>query len=310
MPSIEFGLRDVANEVRDRVDPYLAADDSRRTKTIELRDDTPQSLIQRVQEEAADSRQAEADKSGQASLTDNERRRIDFTRPGMNVPKARSIKGIARAEGVDDWIARSDFSLTVDENRRILKNAGGGGRSGMGRTQERTQLQRGARAKEQRREQAEGAKNAAFRGDTEAIGFLDEERAFEDNLFDISLRSEGGPTGTDYERLEDAHGERPQRAQSMDERLSANVTRDPLAWAAAPGQLDFPGIDTVEPDELHAERSERARRQDELEKAPIADSRQQWALAPDQFDWPGVDTPDDRTFEGPVENNGGGLFDL
>jgi len=291
MASVEFGQRQVANEIRGRLEPFLGDDDSRRSKTIELQDRVPDDVVQRVREEAADSRGAEADKAGQASLTDRERKEIDFSKDGVNVPYARSVKGVAKAEGVEDWLQYSDFDVTVDENRNVLQRAGREerGQSGQGRSREKTELQRGRRAKRQRRQQAEEAKAPAFGGNVEAAEFLREEQRFEDDLFDISLRG-GGPSGSDFEGLEAAHEERSERAQRVDERRSAKVTRDPLKWSQNKAQYDFPGIDTVQPGELHAERSKPAQKVDEREQAPIADSREQWAQNSDEYDWPGVDT--------------------
>lgn len=291
MTSVEFGKRDVANDIRNRLEPFLDDDDSRRSKTIQLQDRVPDEVVQRVREEAADSREVEADKAGQASLTDRERKEIDFSKDGVNVPYARSVKGIAKTEGVEDWLQFADLDLTVDENRSVLERAGREerGARGRGRTQEQSDLQRGRRAKQQRREQAEEAKPAAFGGNAEAAEFLREEQRFEDDLFDISLRG-SGPSGSDYEQLEEAHEDRSERAQRVDERRSAEVTRDPLKWSQNKAKFDYPGIDTVEPAEIHAERSKQARKVDEREQAPIADSREQWATNSDQYDWRGVDT--------------------
>jgi hypothetical protein len=300
--SVEFGRRQVANSIRDRLEPFLDEDDTRRSKTIELQDRVPDDVVQRVREEAADSRQSEADKAGQAGLTDRERREIDFSKEGVNVPYARSVKGIAKTEGVDDWIQYADFDVTVDENRSVLERAGreSRGARGRGRTQEQSDLKRGRQAKERRREQAEEAKPAAFGGNAEAADFLREEQRFEDDLFDISLRG-SGPSGSDFERLEDAHEDRSERAQRVDERRSAKVTRDPLKWAQNKSQCDYPGIDTVQPRKLHEQRSKQAQKVDEREQAPIADSREQWAQNPDQFDWPGVDTKQRPTDQEIVE---------
>jgi len=291
MASVEFGQRDVANSVRERLDGFLAEDDSRVEKTVKLQDRVPDALVQRVREEAADSRQAEAQKAGQAALSDSERRRIDFTKDRVNVPYARSVKGIADNVGVDDWVQYADFTLSVDENRRLLKDAArqGGGDRGQGETAEQRALRKGQQAKTRRREQAESAKDPALRGDSEAIGFLREEQRFEDELFDVSLRG-AAPSGRDYERLEEVHSERSERAQRVDERRSATVTPDPLTWAQNPAQYDYVGIDTVDPEELHAERSLEARSVDERRSAPIADSKEQWAQNTDTYDWPGVDT--------------------
>lgn len=130
-----------------------------------------------------------------------------------------------------------------------------------------------------------------FDGDTNSIRFLKKEELFGSESPDISLRSSGGPSGRDYEALKDAHGRRSAPARRVDERRSAQVTRDPLTWALDPNRYDYPGVDTVEPARLHSRRSKRARTADEREIAPLADSREQWARDPGRYDWKGVDTP-------------------
>jgi len=230
VPEVEFGQRQVANSIRERLSGFLADNDSRRSKTVELKDAVPDEMVQRVQEEAADSRQAEADEAGQASLSDRERKEIDFSREGVNVPFARSVKGSAQNEGVTDWLQFADLNLTVDENRRVLAEASNEerNRSDLGKSQEKRDIQRAADNKRKRRQQAEGAKQPAFEGDSDAADFLRDEQRLEDDLFDINLRSGSGPTGRDFERLQEAHNNRSERAQRVDERRSAKVTRDPL----------------------------------------------------------------------------------
>jgi len=56
VPEVEFGQRQVANSIRERLSGFLADNDSRRSKTVELKDAVPDEMVQRVQEEAADSR--------------------------------------------------------------------------------------------------------------------------------------------------------------------------------------------------------------------------------------------------------------
>jgi hypothetical protein len=137
--------------------------------------------------------------------------------------------------------------------------------------------------------QVRGAKDPALiEADPAAIGFLREEQQFDPDVFDLSFN--GKPSGRDYERLQERHERRSQRAQTVDEQSAATVTRDPLKWTEAPDRYDYPGIDELDPRKRHAARSKMARRVDEQRAAPFADSVEQWARDPDQYDWLGVDS--------------------
>ncbi|WP_363466103.1 hypothetical protein [Halogeometricum borinquense] len=119
---VEFGSLDTANDVRDSIpDEHLADEDSRAEKTIKLTPDATRATRTRVTGEAADSRAHLADQHGQAPLTDAEKRRLDFSQ--TNVMHARSAKGILQGEGVDDWLAFYDPTLSVDEHRPLAKRA-------------------------------------------------------------------------------------------------------------------------------------------------------------------------------------------
>jgi len=316
---IEFGSRDAANNIRNdsQFRGFLADSDDARTATVVLKDATPQPAVDEIVGAAADSKSHEANKAGQVDLTRRERNQIDFSRSGMNVPKARSIKAIAQQEGVSDWIHRADFTLSVDENRRILKRGkreGGGQRGGRDRESDTEVDRRLADAyQEQQQNELGRAKDfALLETDTEAQGFLSEQGSVGD-VFDVGFnrtdddRLEG--YGEDYDRLEERHENRPERAQTLDEKQTAPVTRDPVQWTNNPGAWDFPGIDTVQPQELHEQRSDHAQAVDERDLAPIADTREQWAMHPDEYDWLGVDTPNEPVRDEPRESaSSGGEF--
>jgi hypothetical protein len=249
------------------------------------------------------------------SLTDDERNRVDFSEEGVNVPKVRSIKGIAANEGVDDFLAFADLSLTVDENRTLLKRAK---REERGQrmdatTDENKQIDKAARAyQEQKSSELPRAKRFGFEGDEDAQEFVRSQGRLSD-VFDISFTRDDGRIrgrGGDFEQLKEIHEDRSDRAQSVDERRQAKTTRDPFEWANNPSQLDFPGVDTVDPASLHEERSERAQTADERELAPYADSKEQWAMDQDEYDWPGVDTPRSASELGAGERRAGVPFDI
>jgi len=304
MPTIEFGQRSEANEYRDKLGDYLSAGDDRRTKTVDLKPSTPDNIVDRLESVSFASIEEQGGGAGMAELTGDEKEYLkdktsfNWQDDGFAAMRA---KASLQKRGATDWL---DFyepgeqaGGAVQNLRRSKQSAAQKG-TNIGVKGDRTDAEEVTGRRRRRRQVERGmardtdrAKQPAFGGDAEAISFLQEEQIFSGDVFDIDLRSSGGPRGRDYERLQDAHESRSERAQRVDERRSAKVTRDPLKWAANKGRVDFPGIDTVDPEAIHESRSERAREADEREFAPIADNRQQWATAPDRYDWRGVDTP-------------------
>lgn len=130
-PTVEYGSKDAADAAREKWDEYLCPDDDRRLKTVRFVGDVPDRVLERAELEAAESLGERESGPGQAELTDHEKDRIDFSKGRANVPWAQSIKAIARDEGVDDWTAHVDPTLSVDEHREEMDRAareGGGQR--------------------------------------------------------------------------------------------------------------------------------------------------------------------------------------
>lgn len=306
---VTFGDRDTARTIRQnpKFQAFLADEDDARESTVKLKENVPERALQDITGEAADSMRHKASQHGQAELTEAEKKKIDFSR--TNVMHARSAKAIARGKGVDDWTSYYDETLEVDEHRSVFESAKKDelGRSGIGRdsNSEAEVADRQARAHHQVKEHELGhAKDAAFQGDRDAQGFVqervDEPDGSFDDVFDMSFsQTDDGRlrgSGRDFERLEERHEDRPQRAQTLDEKRTAQVTRDPFEWMNSPNRYDYPGIDTVQPRELHEDRSPQAQAVDERDVAPIADSREEWAMSPDRYDWRGVDDVDPESF--------------
>lgn len=305
MPTIDFGSRNEANEFRDRIDEYRASSDDKRTTSLELKSSTPDRIVERLETEAFATQKADSQTRGMTQLSGQERQSLsrqhdtfDWQSYGFEAMRA---KGALEEKGATEWQDYYEPGEGVGgalQNLRGTKQraASSGASIGVGGDYTDEEEQSGLRRRQRQAEQAQAgqvrsAKTPAFRGDDEAIGFLEEEQRFDDDLFDISFRG-GQPSGRDYEELQDAHEARSRQAQTVDERRSAEQTTDPLEWAANKDTMDFPGIDTIEPSRLHEQRSERAQEADESELAPIARSEEQWVSNPDQYDWPGVDTPD------------------
>lgn len=311
--SIEFGSREEANEIRSKIDEYRAESDDRRKKTVKIESDAPDRIVDRLESESFASVEQNNSSAGMAELTPREKQTLarssDFQWQEHGFAAMRA-KAALQAKGATEW---TDFYNPGEGKAGALKNlrqskqqgAATGASIGVGgdRTDEEEISGRRRRRRQVERGQAADvgrAKPAALGGDMEAIGFLRDEQRFDD-VFDINFRTTGGPSGRDFESVQEAHRDRSKQAQRLDERRSADVTRDPLVWAEAKDRYDFPGVDTVEPERLHEQRTSMAQRVDEARAAPLADSREEWAMSPGVFDWPGVDTPS----EGGIDFVGG-----
>lgn len=306
---VEFGSRDAARQIRNdpKFSAFVAESDDARESTVKLKENIPERALQDITGEAADSNAHKAEQYGQAELTREEKKRIDFSQ--TNVMHARSAKAIARGKGVDDWLSFYDPELEVDEQRGRFEQAKQDeiGRSGLGRDQASDEVidQRQARAHHQVQEhELDTAKGHAFQGDRDAQGFVQEQAEAPDSgfgdVFDMSFqRTDDGTlrgSGRDFERLQEHHEDRPPRARTLDEKMTAQPTRDPFEWMNDPRRWDYPGIDTVQPAELHGQRSKHAQALDERDVAPMAPTKQAWAFAPGRFDWQGVDDVNPEAF--------------
>lgn len=321
MPTIEFGSRTVANDMRDKVEEYLSRADDRRELTVKLKSSTPDKIVERVKEEAFGSREQRSRGAGKAKLSDKEQRSLERQHDTFTWQQhgfeAMSVKAAMQEEGVTEWMDYYEPGEGVDSAigklREKKKSAQQHGAS-IGTESMRTDMEEvnntGRRSNQAERAQAQQAKRAkrpaVVETDTEAIDFLREEQRFSDSdVFDITVSGQG-PTldasGRDLDLLHERNEARSAHARLMDDLKAANITKDPIAWAQNPSSMDFPTVDTLKPEKVHDRRSERARDVDNQELAPVADTRQEWATNPDEFDWPDVDTPEDADDMDMLEN--------
>ncbi|ACV46623.1 hypothetical protein [Halomicrobium mukohataei] len=171
---IEYGSKDAADAARDRHEEYLCTDDDRRLKTVAYSDaDTPDHVLDAERLEAEDSRGEGSDGPGQVPLSDGERDRIDFGKARASVPHAKAVKGIARSEGVEDWVSYYDGTLTVDEHREVMADAS---RESGKRTDEQESADEKAAdaAQTAKGERCDHARGHCEAGDPEACEFLTE----------------------------------------------------------------------------------------------------------------------------------------
>ena len=146
---IETGDRGTARQLRSRLDEDALddRDDGREAAVVvdtDAIDDRTLSDVRGEAVESIDSRRG--DMAGQAELTDAEKRRLDFTE--TTVVEARTAKASLQEQGVDDWTAYFDPTLTTSEMASIAQStqASGGARMDQADT-ERAQQRRGAQAR-------------------------------------------------------------------------------------------------------------------------------------------------------------------
>jgi len=170
---IEYGSKDAADAARERHRDHLCSDDDRRLRTVAFASTLPEASLEAERLEAADSRDDGSDHgAGQVPLTDSERDGIDFSKDRANVAHARSVKGIAQKEGVEDWTAFYDPSLTVDEHRGVMADAAR--ESGSRSAEESVEEKAGRAARAAQSSQCDHARGHCENGDPEACEFLTE----------------------------------------------------------------------------------------------------------------------------------------
>ena len=178
---IEFGSRNDAGDIRDDLpEEALLESDDGREKTLKI--DTSaldQRTLRRVKGEAAVSRDdARGNMHGQESLTESEKKRLDFTE--TSVPEARTAKASLLAEGVSDWTAYFDPSLTTSEMADLARStqASGGARMDTADTQRAQDRQAAGMRREVQSQQAKRAREGCEDGFEEACDQLVEEHGF------------------------------------------------------------------------------------------------------------------------------------
>ncbi|NLV14410.1 hypothetical protein [Haloarcula argentinensis] len=177
---IEYGSKDAADAARERHSEYLCTDDDRRLKTVAWAETgTPEWVLEQERLEAADSRDDGGDEGGQVALSGSERNRIDFSDGRASVLHARSVKGIAQSEGVEDWVSYYDPTLTVDEHREVMEQAS---RESGKRSADETADEKAARAaRSAQSNQCNHARGHCENGDSEACEFLQQTCGYSDD---------------------------------------------------------------------------------------------------------------------------------
>jgi hypothetical protein len=123
---VAFGSKATADTYREEYSEHLCSDDDRRLKTVTFAGDTPEHVLERAEVEAAGGRSERSGGPGQVPLTDTEKERVGPFTPPNNYLKAASAKAILQNQGVSDWTAHYDPSLSVDEHRSLAAEQTGG----------------------------------------------------------------------------------------------------------------------------------------------------------------------------------------
>jgi len=120
---LEFGRKSAADDARDAYREHLHSEDDRRLKTVRFTDELPAEDERELETQAAADRAEKQASYRQTDLTRGEKQRFDLSRDGLNVFKLRSIKGMAQAEGLEDWTAHVDPTLTTSEHKEVIERA-------------------------------------------------------------------------------------------------------------------------------------------------------------------------------------------
>ncbi|MFT4921039.1 MAG: hypothetical protein ACI8XM_000232 [Haloarculaceae archaeon] len=252
---IEFGTRAEANEARDLVgDEHLTGRYVRRYATIEVADDAPDDLVADLEARAAESRAEKEAGSGQADLTRAERNHFDLSRDGLNVPKLRSIKAVMADEGVSDWRAHVDPTLSVDEHRQVAEQAateGGGARMDV----ETSDDQRRAELERQRRgADCDHALDHCVDGEKDACDFLVERCGFDQDKAEelvAASSSDEELTGEAYGALSKLWNQyKAGLAEAKDAAAGINGIR--AEFGQEPLTFEELGDRTIEPTDINA----------------------------------------------------------
>lgn len=259
---IPFASRDQANAARDEFEDHLAEIDDSRKKAVAVVEDA-EAAVREMQFQAADGL-ADVETGynpAEVELTAAEEQRLDFAE--TSYVEAKAAKAAAIEEGVSDFAAYFDPTLSLDENREVFRE---GARDSVGRRldEEPSEIQRMAghyRSAQSGRE--EHAIKGVRQGSGEARQALRQMGWSPQEINEIvatgqveaaltpgsTVRLSTGHkiTPREWARAKRSHEHRRVNAQNADEGRAAPVTSDVEKWREHPDQYDYPGVDTRRP---------------------------------------------------------------
>jgi len=190
---IDLERKQLADSFRDGYEEYLCSDDDARLTTVTFSSDTPEHVLEDARRAADEIRGETEDKAGQIGLSESERAQFDFSSPRVNIPWARAVKRIARDEGVDDWIAHADPTLSVDEHRDVMKRAAREGRGGRQMdSEDPAEVRAGRAAATAQSEECDHARGHCKHGDPDACEFLQERCGLDEDDVEALMEANAG----------------------------------------------------------------------------------------------------------------------
>ena len=258
MPTIEFGSKAAADSVREQFESDLCPDDDKRLKTVRFVSDVPADVIERAEIQAADSLDDRSSGPGQTELTASERDRIDFSEGRASVPHARSVKGIAIDNGVDDWLAYYDPQLTVDEHRETMEDAAHDEQGKRMDAEDDAIKKAGRASRAAQSNECDHAHGHCEHGDLEACEFLTDRCGYGEAEIDQILAEQGGDEGElsgkqagAYQRSLSGYKGAVATLRELIEAVREQRRHAEQAWAAMAAIRREKGEDVEEPEKLH-----------------------------------------------------------
>lgn len=188
--AVEFESKATADHFRSQYPDAICPDDDARLKTVQFTADAPDRVLEEAERAAFEEGQERASGAGQVPLDDYERDELDFSKEGVNVPKAQAVKAIALDSGVDDWLSHFDPTLTVDEHRNLVQRAGAKS-GGKALDAEESGLEKAGRAaRSAQASECDHAEGHCKHGDPGACEFLQEECGFEESQVERILNDD------------------------------------------------------------------------------------------------------------------------
>jgi hypothetical protein len=196
---VAFGRKEIADSFRDEHPDALCSQDDRRLKTVTFASDAPDDVVEEARQAAAQSRGDRESTKAQAELSRQEKKRLDFSKDGSSVLKAQWVKGTLNANGIKDWQARYDPTLTVDEHVSMLdewkRDQQGSERLDAEETEDEANARRARQAQEAQNAQCNHARDECEHGDPEACEFLGDACGFDDEEIEAILSEETAEDG-------------------------------------------------------------------------------------------------------------------
>lgn len=259
--SVEFARKSTADDFREQYAEYICPiDDDARTKTVAFVSDTPDHIIEEAKATAVSEGARLEGGLTAVDLTRKERERLDFSRDGVNVPKARYLKGLGEEYAVDAFqhVDLAEIDAVADARpilERVNQSTGQGGQraSGADEAAERRDRESRAKAERQQSEGCDHARGHCEHGDPEACEFLADACGYDESEVADLMST---PDRASPENTSDRDAAEPDEGDLSGEQLGALRK----AWGGYRGALAdlTDGLDVVREEWKNAQQAARA----------------------------------------------------